>query len=188
KDFLKENKCAFPINLWYEDYFFYWAYLPLARKILYLSECKYVIVERQDSIMGQSNKKHPRCMDHIEVLKLLFDFRTKSSFSSRLSSLNLINFIQCWRFVESRLPDDFYKIAIEKFRVLGALSIMQTWCKWLSFFNDYSNRRKKFIKYVPGGFYVGFFRFWPLKVGIEHNYVVWRLLGFRFLKYKIGNL
>ena len=185
KAFLDKHKCRFPEGLWYEDWFFYWAYLPLAQGVIYLPACKYVYVRRAASIMGKSNNNDARVLNHIQILKLLLHFRSRRYSSSSFSSLNPINFIQCWRFIEPRISDSLAEKAIEMFETLVDLPILKPWIKWLNLSKNINISRLSMVKRELGLIQYGFWGFYPLSVGIERDHVVWRLLGRRFVKYKL---
>ena len=188
KTYLDKYRCSFPEGLWYEDWFFYWAYLPYARNILYLPECKYVYVKRSTSTMGKSHNKSVKVFDHVIVLKQLLDYRQAHPLEASFSCLNLINFLHCVNFIGKNLPDKLIDDANNVFKNLVTYSILLPWKKWIKSltYNSAIDKRSFFVRYNLGEISFGICSFYPLKVRLERDWIVWRLFGFRIVRYKAG--
>ena len=62
--FLHQNKITFPEGLWYEDMTFYWHCISCANEIGIMKEVFYNYRKRDDSTMGNSEKKTPGMAIH----------------------------------------------------------------------------------------------------------------------------
>lgn len=184
KSFIDKYECRFPEGVWYEDWFFYWAYLPFAKRVLYLPECKYVIVRRTSSIMGMTRSQTARVLDHVRVLGKLLDFRVNHPLSESFRKLNIMNFVQCKRFIDIHLPKEAHSRANEMFREYAQHSLMKSWRFWT---NDNSNWKitRFFVKITPGEIGLGIGSIFPFKIRIESDLMVLRLFGIRILRYKL---
>ncbi len=185
KSFIDKHECRFPEGVWYEDWFFYWAYLPYAKRVLYLSECKYVIVRRNSSIMGMTRNQTERVLDHVRVLGKLLDFRVNHPLSESYKGLNLANFVQCIRFIDTHLPKEDLCHANEMFREYSQHPLMKPFRIWFKAYEGSNEKTKCLIKFKPAEILIGVAKHFPLRIGIEGGYVVFRLFGKRFFRYTL---
>lgn len=186
KSFLDIHNCKFPEGYWYEDWFFYWAYLPLARAVLYLPECKYVYERRPSSIMGLTQNKSDKMLDQLRVFDLLLRFRQGQSLPESFSCCNLVNFLHCVRFVEMFASDATIAKAYEMLAVLALHPLMKPWKKWLHFLKPVSGWRRLFVRREQSLISYGVLGYFPLKMIIEKNMIVCRLFGYKLLKYNLN--
>lgn len=186
KSYLDLHDCKFPEGYWYEDWFFYWAYLPMARAVIYLPECKYIYERRPSSIMGLTQNKSNKMLDQLRVFDLLLRFRLNQSLSETFSCCNIVNFLYCVRFVDKYASDSIGVQAYNMVKELSQHTLMKPWKKWLSFLNPVSVWCRLFYRREPGSVSYGLFGYFPVKVIIERNVVTYRLFGYKLLKYNLN--
>lgn len=177
KSFLDRYKCRFPAGYWYEDWFFYWAYMPLAKCVLCLPECKYVYLRRQSSIMGLTQTKVDKSMDHIYVLKYLLRYREVNPLPKFFSCLNILNFLNCQHFINNNLPKRLLPFAQQEIKILAESSLFNSWRIWLRYLNHHSFFVSLFVKYTVGKIYVNFFGWNIFIFHFDWDKLVVRLFG-----------
>ncbi|MBE6436398.1 MAG: glycosyltransferase family 2 protein [Akkermansiaceae bacterium] len=185
KSFLDKHRCRFPDGCWYEDWFFYWAYMPLAKCVLCLPECKYVYLRRKTSIMGLTQKKSEKSIDHIYVLKQLIQYREENSLPKVFSCLNILNFLSCQYFINKNLPAHLSTAAQEEMRIIASSSLFNSWRIWLKYLKPHSFFSTLFIKYIPGKIYLKFFGMNIFFVHLEWDKLVVRMLGKRIFRKRL---
>ncbi len=114
-DFLKQLNGRFPDGLWYEDFYFFWAYIPHARSIYYHPEPLYHYVRRSSSIIGATGQKHEKSYDYYHILDLLFKLRSKLPLPPHMQSTVLCNFLCCYQHAMEHLPETLIKKAKSDF-------------------------------------------------------------------------
>lgn len=103
--FLRQHSCLFPEGLWYEDWYFFWAFAPLARAISFRSTPKYHYVRRSDSIMGKTTQKPAKAFDYMIIMSKLLEHRRLHPLPKAWGELTLSNFVYCMHCALSRVPN-----------------------------------------------------------------------------------
>lgn len=185
KSFLDKYKCRFPESYWYEDWFFYWAYMPFAEYVLSLPECKYAYIIRPSSTMGLSKQKAEKTMDHIKVLKCLCDYRSRHPLSKSFACLNIINFLECQSFISNNIPEYLMPVATQMFEELSFSPCMEPWQGWLQHLRSHRKSVHCFMQYYAGKKVFSLFGIPILSMHIEWDYFVLRLFGKRIYRKKL---
>lgn len=73
-EIVKKYKIAFPYKLNNEDYYFYNAYMSVAKTIFFVNQKLYTYIRHEDSIMSENFDKHSYSPDHLLIAKELFGF------------------------------------------------------------------------------------------------------------------
>ena len=79
-DLIKKHEIEFPVKLNNEDYYFYNAYMSIAKTIFFISQKMYKYIRHEDSIMSENFDKNTYSPDHLLVAKKLFAFYKKNGF------------------------------------------------------------------------------------------------------------
>ena len=79
-EFINKNKICFPNDLNNEDYYFYNAYMSVAKTIYFVNQKLYTYIRHEDSIMSENFEKNSYSPDHLLVVQKLFDFYCKTGF------------------------------------------------------------------------------------------------------------
>lgn len=185
KSFLDKYKCRFPEGCWYEDWFFYWAYMPLAKCVLCLPECKYVYLLRRTSIMGLTQTKVDKSIDHIYVLKHLIRYRETNPLPKVFSCLNILNFLNCQQFINNKLPNHLLSNAQEEMKKIAESSLFNSWRIWLRYLNPHSFFSSLFIKYIPGKIYLCFCGIKIFLFHFDWDKLVVRMFGKRIFRKRL---
>ncbi len=72
--FIRDLGVSFIPGLWYEDNYFFYATAPFTKYIYFLSDKLYFRYVRDESIMGQSQKKAEKCIDQIHIREHIFNY------------------------------------------------------------------------------------------------------------------
>lgn len=185
KSFLDKYKCRFPEGCWYEDWFFYWAYMPLSECVLCLPECKYVYLRRQSSIMGLTQTKAEKSIDHIYVMKHLIQYREANPLPKIFACLNILNFLYCQHFINNNLPKHLLPFAQQKIKTLAESSLFNPWRIWLRYMNSYPFFVSLFVKYTAGKIYVNFFGWNIFVFHFDWDKLIIRLFGKRIFRKRL---
>jgi len=186
KAFLDSCGCRFPEGFWYEDWFFYWAYLPMARAVLYLPEGKYVYERRPASIMGLTQHKSNKILDHLRVFDLLLRYREGHALPESLACCNIVNFLHCVRFVGLFASETTIAKANEMLVALSLHPLMKPWIKWLRFLEPIYGWRRLFVRREQSLISYGILGCFPFKMIIDGTQVVYRLFGYRIWRYSLN--
>lgn len=79
-EIIKKYKINFPDKLNNEDYYFYNAYMSVAKTIFFVNQKFYTYIRHDDSIMSENFDKHSYSPDHLLVAKELFNFYREHGF------------------------------------------------------------------------------------------------------------
>lgn len=79
-DLIKENKIKFPEGYNNEDYYFYNAYMSVAKTAFFINRKMYKYIRHEDSIMSDNFDRNAYSPDHLIVAQKLFAFYKKSGF------------------------------------------------------------------------------------------------------------
>lgn len=74
RELIERYGLRFPLGLLYEDIPFFHGYTSVAGRVACVPERYYHYLQRPGSIMGQSQQKTPRSVEHIDVIAWLADF------------------------------------------------------------------------------------------------------------------
>ena len=119
KSLIDRFNCRFPKGLLYEDTFFFFALAPFARHISYMPDMKYMYIQRQDSIMGETRAKSPRSLDRLHIAKHTLDFYESHPLPAHLQELRLTAFIANFLSNIRILPDGLYEAYINMAREIA---------------------------------------------------------------------
>ncbi len=182
RSFLEKHKCRFPDGVSYEDWYFYWAYMPLVRNIVYLPDAKYNYVRRIGSNTSLTMKKWSRAMDYMHLIKKLLDYRVSISHLYEAGALNLINFLYCYKYALYYVPEEMlpevYKLRSE----IAGHKLMKPWKKWLGSFDESISLCRFFVRFLPGKILLGCFNCSFISFNIENTSIVTRIMGKRVYK------
>ena len=92
KSLIDRFNCRFPVGLWYEDTYFYYALAPFARKISYRPDKKYHYVRRGGSIMSESTSSNPKLFDRLRIALATLDFYKENPLPENFQKMKLIAF------------------------------------------------------------------------------------------------
>lgn len=79
-DIIKKYRIQFPDGLNNEDFYFYNAYMSVAKTISYVNQRLYNYIRREGSIMSDNFDADKLSMDHLLVAEKLFDFYKETGF------------------------------------------------------------------------------------------------------------
>lgn len=87
RSIIEQSGIRYPLGLWYEDAYFFYAYTWSSQTISFAPVDKpvYNYIRRNGSIMDKTFKKHPKACDHIEISFKLFDFLKEKKLFSKQS-------------------------------------------------------------------------------------------------------
>lgn len=74
KDIIDKHNIRFPENLIQEDEAFYWFYMFRTKNLYYLKEDLYYRLIHSESVMYNLNFKHKNCLDHLKIIKIIYQF------------------------------------------------------------------------------------------------------------------
>ena len=77
---IKNYGIEFPVKLNNEDYYFYNAYMSVAKTIFFINQKMYKYIRHEDSIMSDNFDRNTYSPDHLLVVKKLFGFYKKNDF------------------------------------------------------------------------------------------------------------
>lgn len=78
-DIIKKNNILYPEGLYYEDANFYWKYMSYCSKAYMLQEYFYNYRRHENSTMGSTFKGSVHAIDHLHILKDVYDFWQKNN-------------------------------------------------------------------------------------------------------------
>lgn len=182
KCFLSKYLCRFPDGLSYEDMYFYWAYMPLAKYIVYLPEAKYNYVRRADSNTSSTIKKWSRALDYMYLIKKLLDARLDTPLPPKAGGLNLLNFLYCYRYAVNYVPENLLSEVHRLSKEIVEHRLLKPWKKWLISLTDSPMPSRFYANFQPGAILFGCFYRYFLGFHIEHDSIVMRLFGKRVYK------
>ena len=79
-EIIKKYGIVFPNKLNNEDYYFYNAYMSVAKTIFFVNQKLYTYIRHEDSIMSENFNKHSYSPDHLLIAEELFTFYQKYGF------------------------------------------------------------------------------------------------------------
>lgn len=183
RSLLTQQKAHFPHGLRYEDWFFFFAYTPVARGIYFMDTQKYYYVRRGNSTMSQAYAKSPRNMEHLQVLELLLKLRRKQKFAFDISLVNLFNFIQTYQFVRDFAPDDMQEqVASESRRIAAEYGLLAHYPARLRFLYPQRWWQQLFVRHRFGKSTYGFGPLKPLAIQYRNADKTVRLFGIKLYK------
>lgn len=77
---IDDYRIQFPDGLDNEDYYFYNAYMSVAKTVYFVNQKLYTYIRHEDSIMSENFEKKKFSIDHLIVAEKLFDFYEKNGF------------------------------------------------------------------------------------------------------------
>ena len=182
RSFLDKHTCRFPDGVSYEDWYFYWAYMPLVSNIVYLPESKYNYVRRVESNTSVTMKKWSRAMDYMYLIRKLLNFRLSTLQPYECRAFNLINFLSCYKAALNYVPQEMLPEVYKLRREIANHELMKPWKKWLGSSYDSISPSCFFVKFLPGQILLGCFYCYFLTFNIETDSVVMRIFGKRVFK------
>lgn len=97
-DLIKKFKISFPEKLNNEDYYFYNAYMSIAKTCYYLNRKLYKYIRHDGSIMSDMFDKNLYSPDHLLVAKKLFSFYKRTGFLDKHTDLFWTQFLESFWF------------------------------------------------------------------------------------------
>ena len=185
-DFLKQLDSRGPDGLWYEDFYFFWAYIPHARSIYYHPEPLYHYVRRSSSIIGATGQKHEKSYDYYHILDLLFKLRSKLPLPAHMKSAVLCNFLCCYQHAMKHLPETLIRKAKDDFLSLAMRhKLNRQWRMLTLFIRPIPCVLKPFISQRPHKLTISFFGLPIISCNIRDFILTIRLFGVKISKYAI---
>ena len=156
KNFVKQYSATFPIGLWFEDVYFYFALAPFARKIAYRPEKKYQYVRRPGSIMSETSAFNPKVFDYIKVAQALLCGYIKRPLAAQFRHLGLFvfitNFLSALEYTPKTQIKSLFRLAFEVAKQYG---LMQQYPARLRFLNPVPWFLKPFVRHKVRKSYYG---------------------------------
>lgn len=179
RSFLEKHKCRFPDGVSYEDWYFYWAYMPLVKNIVYLPDAKYNYVRRIGSNTSLTMNKWSRALDYMHLIKKLLDFRLSISLTRDVDALNLLNFLYCYKYALTYVPHEMLAEVYNLRKELSEHKLMKPWKKWLGSLHPSTSLSRFFVQKLPGKILLGILGCFFITFNIENTFLVVRILGKR---------
>lgn len=98
KDLIKKYQLEFPEKLNNEDYYFYNAYMSIAKTCYFLNRKLYKYIRHEGSIMSDNFSKNIYSPDHLLIAKKLFDFYEKNKYITKHTDLFWTQFSESFWF------------------------------------------------------------------------------------------
>ena len=98
KDLIKKYQLEFPEKLNNEDYYFYNAYMSIAKTCYFLNRKLYKYIRHEGSIMSDNFSKNIYSPDHLLIAKKLFEFYKKNNYIERHTDLFWMQFADSFWF------------------------------------------------------------------------------------------
>lgn len=131
KDLLEKYNICFPEGLNNEDYYFYNAYMSVARTIYFINKKMYSYVRHEGSIMSENFEQNSYSPDHLLVAIKLFSFYKKNHFLKKHLDFFWDQFVESYYFsylhsAESRrkeiqgIANEFIKINYSSYKPIDS--------------------------------------------------------------------
>lgn len=104
-DIIREHDINFPPGTWYQDASFFYKYLPMAKRALFVPIVGYNYVQREGSVMWNSARKSRRGYDFLRISRDTYDFYAKNCLLDTHLNLLLWIFRRNYTSAERVLPD-----------------------------------------------------------------------------------
>lgn len=98
RSLIDKNQIRFPEGLNNEDYYFYNAYMVVAKNAMFLQEKYYIYTRHEGSIMSNNFQREQYSPDHLLVSIQLFKFYKKNSMLIRYRNLFWMQFVESFWF------------------------------------------------------------------------------------------
>lgn len=98
KDILEKYKIRFPEGLNNEDYYFYNAYMSVARTIFFINKKMYSYIRHEGSIMSENFEQNGYSPDHLMVAIKLFSFYKKNHYLEKHLDFFWDQFVESYYF------------------------------------------------------------------------------------------
>lgn len=185
RSFIVAQKASFPHGLLYEDWFFFFAYVPVAKGVYLMDTQKYHYLRRCDSIIGQSQKKNPRCMDHLKELELLMQARQTQKIPYDITPVSIYNLVQAYDFVKCNAPEELQEAALcESRRIAEQYGVLEMSPDYLRFLRPQPWWKKIFVRHRHGKSSYGFGPLRFLVVTYKNGVKTLKFLGIKLYKKK----
>ncbi len=125
-DLIQKFKIDFPEKLNNEDYYFYNAYMSVAKTCYYLNRKLYKYIRHEGSIMSEFFDKDLYSPDHLLIAEKLFKFYKENGFLERHKDLAWAQFVESFWFSYNHSARKYHK----KIMVLGKDFINQYYDKY----------------------------------------------------------
>ncbi len=113
KSIIDQFKISFPAGLNNEDYYFYNAYMSVAKKAYFINKNLYHYIRHEDSIMSDNFTGSTYSPDHLLVAQKLFDFYKKNNFLPEHANLFWTQFSESFWFSHKHSSKDQRKKILE---------------------------------------------------------------------------
>ena len=108
-DLIKKHDLSFPEKLNNEDYYFYNAYMSIAKTCYYLNRKLYKYIRHEGSIMSDNFDKNLYSPDHLLIAKSLFSFYKKNEFLAKHTDLAWMQFVESFWFSYNHSAKNYHK-------------------------------------------------------------------------------
>lgn len=108
KSILEEFHIEYPVGLFYEDAYFFNAYMSVAKSIYFVNQKLYNYVRRKGSIMSKTVNKDPRAIEHIYIAFELYDFLIRNDCYTHYHRVFWDMFIRYYWFARIWAPKNQY--------------------------------------------------------------------------------
>lgn len=108
-DLIQKSKIDFPEKLNNEDYYFYNAYMSIAKTCYYLNRKLYKYIRHEGSIMSEFFNKDLYSPDHLLITKRLFKFYKDNGFLEKHKDLAWAQFVESFWFSYNHSARKYHK-------------------------------------------------------------------------------
>lgn len=108
-ELIKKYKITFPDKLNNEDYYFYNAYMSVAKTIFFVSQKLYTYIRHEDSIMSENFERNSYSPDHLLIAQELFKFYCKTGFIDNHTDFFWNQFSESYWFSYEHSAKKFHK-------------------------------------------------------------------------------
>ena len=151
RSFVEQYQARFPVGLWYEDNYFWWALAPYARCICSLPEKKINYVRRPGSIMSQTAQGTPRRLGFMKMANMLQAQYDKYSLPHSLSYTRIAVFIYLYQSAQYNLPQEHLQhLRQEAYRITQQYKLFKQHPLHLQFLRPTPWYLRPLVKYKPG--------------------------------------
>lgn len=106
---IKKYGINFPEKIKNEDYYFFNAYMSIAKNIYFVNQKLYIYIRHTDSIMSDYFKKKSYSPDHLLVAMKLFEFYRKNNFMEEHKNLFWMQFSESFWFSYEHSSKEYHK-------------------------------------------------------------------------------
>lgn len=101
--FIRQFRTLFPVGLWYEDNYFWWALAPFAKNIQFLGTQKYCYIRHGGSIMSQTYQGTARRLELITIADKLQEHYNHFPLPPQLAYARIASFLYLYQGASNNL-------------------------------------------------------------------------------------